>query len=178
MTYRSRRSGPPAWFVFLIGVALVMAGYYLWQGLRDYLYTQGLGIQEATQQAILIASATAARQAEIQQNLPTPRPTSTPVPECQAFEVSVPNAIVRAGPSTNTDILETWPRGTDVCVIAKDETSEFFLIDRNPLTQRLEAGYMHQDIIRSLNPTPTITPTFTPPPTVTPLPSATPTASA
>lgn len=170
--YRPAQSGPPAWFVFIIGIALVMAGYYLWQGFRDYIYTQGLGIQEATQQAALIASATAERQAEIQQNLPTLRPTSTSLPPCQDFVVDVPNAIVRAGPSTNTDVLETWPRGTDVCVIAKEENSEFYLIDRNQLTNRLEIGYMHQDIIRPLNPTPTVTRTFTPPPTITPMPTS------
>ncbi len=35
--YASRNSGPPAWIVFLAGVALIFGLYYVWLGVRDFL---------------------------------------------------------------------------------------------------------------------------------------------
>ena len=64
-------------------------------------------------------------------------------------------------------------RGETVCVIAKEANTEWYVLDDNPLTRRLEPVYMHEDIIRALNPTPTPTRTFTPSPTTSPSPTFT-----
>src|SRR5262245_50541329 len=112
-SYRSYRSqtGPPTWLVFVIAVALVFGIYYLWIGLRDFLNTGGLGIQEATQRAEIIASATGMREATrvaASGGLNTREPnfaTPTPRPECIDFVVIVPTAIVRDAPTTRGEIL-------------------------------------------------------------------------
>lgn len=187
MSYGQRHnSGPPAWFIFVVVIALVFGSYYLWVGFQDYVSSGGLSIRQATQQAATVSSATAERVSELQTSAPTPRPSSTAVPACQEFIVSVPSAIVRAGPATNTDILDSLPRDEPVCVISRvGPESEWFLIDLNRLTRRLEPAYMHEDIIEAVYPTPTPSDTFTPLPSVTftptftpsdtPLPSNTPT---
>ena len=64
--------GVPAWLVFVVAVAIVLAAYYLWVGVQNYLRTGGLGVVEATRQAELIVTATADRVQGV--------PTRTPVP--------------------------------------------------------------------------------------------------
>jgi hypothetical protein len=162
--------------VFLVAVALVFGIYYLWMGVRDFLYTGGLGIAEATERAVIISTATAEQVQQFQFSQATPRPTSTPIPPCQDFIVSVPSAIVRERASTNAPIITSLPQGTSVCVIGREGDSEWYLIDSNSQTRRLEAAYMHQTVIEAVNPTLTPSQTFTPLPTVTPAPtlSATP----
>lgn len=167
-----RRGGPPAWLIFIIAIALVFGAYYLWIGFQNYLRTGGLGVVEATERANLIATSTAEQIASIPSD--TPRPSFTPVPECQNFVVSVPSAIVRESPSANGAIVTSLPQGTTVCVLGRDEGSEWYTIDNNPSTRRLEIAYMHETVIEAVNPTPTITKTPTPAPTVTALPSLTP----
>ncbi len=165
-----RRAGPPSWFVILLGIAIVFGLYYLWIGLRSFM-SSGLTVVESTRQAIERTTATAVRIVELQYLAPTPLPTYTPVPPCQEFVVIVRSAIVRASPSTDSRIVEAIKEGETVCVIAKQPNSEWYVLDKNTLTRRLEPVYMHEDIIRALYPTDTPTPT----PTATP--SATPTAS-
>ncbi|MCY3780565.1 MAG: SH3 domain-containing protein, partial [Chloroflexi bacterium] len=111
---------------------------------------------------------------EIVLNAPTPLPSFTPVPPCQEFVVRVPIAIVRAGPSTSSRIIEGLREGETVCVITMLPDSEWYLIDQNMLTRRLERVYMHRDIIRALNPTPRPTATAIPSDTATPTDTATP----
>ncbi|MCY4072956.1 MAG: SH3 domain-containing protein [Chloroflexi bacterium] len=165
-----RRAGPPSWFVILLGIAIVFGLYYLWIGLRSFM-SSGLTVVESTRQAIERTTATAVRIVELQYLAPTPLPTYTPVPPCQEFVVIVRSAIVRASPSTDSRIVEAIKEGETVCVIAKQPNSEWYVLDKNTLTRRLEPVYMHEDIIRALYPTdtPTRTPTATP--------SLTPTAS-
>lgn len=165
-----RRAGPPSWFVILLGIAIVFGLYYLWIGLRSFM-SSGLTVVESTRQAIERTTATAVRIVELQYLAPTPLPTYTPVPDCQEFVVIVRSAIVRSSPSTDSRIVEAIKEGETVCVIAKQPNSEWYVLDKNTLTRRLEPVYMHEDIIRALYPTdtPTHTPTATP--------SATPTAS-
>ena len=165
----------PAWFVILLGIAFVFGVYYLWQGLRNFMAT-GLSVAESTQQAVVASTATSVRQHEIAANAPTPLPTFTPIPPCQEFIVRVPEAIVRAEPSTNSAIVKALREGETVCVIDKAPDPDWYIIDENTLTRRLERVYMHQDIIRALHPTATFTNTFTPSPTLTATrrPSATP----
>jgi hypothetical protein len=163
------RATPP-WLIFIIAVAVVFGLFYLWQGFQAYLRSGGLGVIETTAQAREIASATAQ---QIVQSRPTARPTATPIPDCVAFVVEVRSAIVRERPNTNAPLVTAWPEGTQVCVIGPaPEDPEWYIVDGNPETRRVEFAYMHQDIIRALNPTLTPSKTFTPPPTVTPLPTS------
>lgn len=175
--YGGGKGGPPPWLIFLLGVALVFGLYYLWLGVRDFMETGGLGIVEATERAVIVETATAAVAPDLQRNSVTPRPSNTPIPECADFIVSVPSAIVRAQPSTSAPIVDSFPQGTIVCVISRAPESEWYLIDSNPETRRLNAAYMHESVIEAVNPTPTPSNTFTPNPTVTPLPTNSPTTS-
>lgn len=177
----ARRGGPPGWFVLLIAVALVFGVYYLWLGMQNFFISGGLGVVESTERAVIVNTATAERFARsgIGAQDATPQPTRTPIPECQAFVVSVPNAIVREEPSTQSAILMQYAEGTSVCVLGRAGESEWFIIDQEPNRRRLEPAYMHESVIRAVNPT--ATPSRTPPPlptgTVTPLPTVTPVPS-
>lgn len=174
-----RRTGPPSWFVILLGIAIVFGLYYMWIGLRSFM-SSGLTVVESTRQAIERHTATAVKIVELQYLAPTPLPTYTPVPPCQEFVVIVRSAIVRSSPSTDSRIVEAISEGETVCVIAKQPNSEWYVLDKNTLTRRLEPVYMHKNIIRALYPTdtPTRTPTATPSstPTASLTPSDTPTA--
>ena len=169
-----RRSGPPSWFVILVGIAVVFGVYYVWLGLRNFM-ASGVSVAESTLQAIEESTATASRIEEIVLSAPTPLPSFTPVPPCQEFVVRVPIAIVRAEPSTSSSIVEGLREGETVCVITMLPDSEWYLIDQNMLTRRLERVYMHRDIIRALNPTPR--PSATAIPSDTAIPTATATQS-
>ncbi len=167
------RNGPPTWFIFLVGVAVVFGVYYLWLGVRSFMAT-GMTVVESTRQAIEFTTVTAERIEELEIFAPTLLPTQTPVPPCQEFIVDVASAIVRELPTTNSGIADTLAQGEVICVIAKEPDSDWYVIDENPLTRRLEPVYMHEDIIRALNPTLTPSMTFTPAPSVTNTPSFTP----
>ena len=171
-----QRTGPPSWFVILLGIAIVFGIYYMWLGIRGFM-SSGMTAVESTRQAIEQVTATAERILQLETYAPSPLPTRTPVPPCQDFAVSVPSAIVRSQPTTRSGIVETLPQDETVCVIARHLESEWFVVDNNPLTRRLEPVYMHQNIIRPLNPTPTPSKTFTPAPTITPKPTLTPSAA-
>lgn len=160
------RSGPPSWFVILLGIAIVFGLYYLWAGLRNFMST-GVTVVESTQQAIERHTATAVRIQEIAVNAPSPLPTFTPIPPCQDFAVGVREAIVREAPDTGSRILGALKQGATVCVIAALPNTEWYLIDDNPLTRRIDKVYMHRDIVYALHPTPTATITPTPLPTAT-----------
>lgn len=164
--YRGGRSRSPAPIAFLVAVAFVFGGYYLLQGFQTFLRTGGLGVDEATQQAQLIGTATAARvtRAPLQSAM-TLRPTATPPPECQDFRVSVPAGIVREGPASNAPVLTQLTQGTLVCVLGRETNSEWYTLDLNTSTRRIDLAYMHETVIEAVNPTPT--PTRTVPATVT-----------
>lgn len=179
MSLRSRPKrqggGPPAWLVFLVAVALVFGAFYLYQGAQNFLRTGGLGVEEATARAQVVSSATAEQSTSIATRaVTTPRPTFTPVPECSEFRVSVPNAIVRESPSENGRLITGLNQGTTVCVLGREEGSEWYSIDENPDTRRVELAYMHETVIEAVNPTPTPSITSSPLPTVTPAPTETP----
>jgi hypothetical protein len=169
--------GPPTWLVFLLGIAVVFGMYYLWLGARDFFQSGGLGISEATERAEIISTATAERVQQLSVPSSTPRPSNTPIPECLDFAVSVPNAIVREAPNTTAPIATSLFEGTIVCVIGREPDSEWYLIDSNPKTRRLNPAYMHETVIEAVNPTLTPTETFTPLPSVTPAPTLSPTIS-
>ena len=172
--------GPPAWLVFIVGVALVFGFYYLWQGVQNFFRTGGRGVIEATEQAVVVSTATAERVTSLEVDAAiTPPPTRTPVPECQEFVVSVPNAIIRDAPSSNGAILGSANEGEKICVLGMEPDTDWYVIDQTPGTRRLNLAYMHVSVIRAVNPTPTPSRTPSPLPTVTPLPTdtATPTPS-
>jgi hypothetical protein len=168
------RNSTPPWFVFLTTLALILGGYYLLLGLRDYVRTGGLGVVEATQQAAVRATATEIQRATAAIPTPTLIPTFTPIPDCEDWTVAVPSAIVRGAPSTTAPLVEVFDQGETVCVIRNLPDTDWYLIDVRPATTRIDEGYMRNDIIQPLNPTPTATLSPTPLPTVTPV---TPTAT-
>lgn len=173
---RYRNNNPPPWLIFVLGLALVFGTYYLWLGVRNYLETGGFGVDSATAraQALTATNTIPPRGTPLEPLVILPEVTSTPPPECADFIVTVPSGIVRQSPSINSPILETLSEGSIVCVLRR-ETDEWYMIDRNPVTRRVETGYMRRDIIQAANPTPTPTGTFTPLPTITALPTSTPT---
>jgi hypothetical protein len=143
-------------------------------GLRNFMST-GVSVSESTLQASEQNTATAIHIEEIVFNAPTPLPSITPVPPCHDFEVSVPIATVRSEPSISSSVVTGLREGTIVCVITLLPDSEWYLVDENERTRRIEQVYMHRGIIRALNPTATPTITLTPTNTLTPTASATPT---
>lgn len=170
---RKSTGGPPALLAFVLAIALVFGVYYVWQGLQTFLRTGGLGVTEATERAVVLSSATAnvvTRMATIEQTL---RPTATEVPPCQEFRVSVPAGVVRQGPSTGAAVATQFRQGDIVCVLMKDAGSEWYTIDLNPSTRRLELAYMHETILEAVNPTQTPSMTYTPSLTVSPAPTVT-----
>lgn len=172
-TRRSSRpqNGMPGWLVFLVAVALVFGAFYLWDGLQRFVRTGGLGIPESTARAQVVATATAERVTRVAIITRTPAPTATPLPECQAFRVSVanaPTALVRAAPNANGRVIDAFPNETDVCVLWREPSSEYFAVDADPTTRRYEIAYMHESVLEALNPTLTPSATMTLPPTVTP----------
>lgn len=176
--YNQGKKGPPSWIAFASAVAIVLGTYYLITGMRNYVRSGGLGIPEATERANIIATATIERITAAAPII-TPRPTSTPIPDCKDFVVIVDSAIVREDASFNAPIVTAINEGEAVCVVGRAPTSEeWYLIDENPRTRRLEPVYMYQDIIRAVNPTPRPSITPTPLPTITATPSPTRTETA
>jgi len=173
--YASRNSGPPAWIVFLAGVALIFGLYYIWLGVRDFLANGPLP-PDATQQAAQQLTAVF-DQAVNQSVLPTIRPTLTAMPTCQRYTVRVEEVNVRTGPDVSSDFIEKRTLGTDICVIGLEGDTTWFLIDMDPETRRIEPGYIRSDLLESANPSPTPSVTVPPPPTITLTPSHTPTAT-
>jgi hypothetical protein len=173
--FRRRAGGLPAWLVFLVGIALVLGSFYLWEGFQRFIRTGGLGVAEATQRAVAEVTATAERATRVSITR-TPLPTPTPLPQCQDFVVVVvgaPNALVRELPGPQARIMDAYPSGEIVCVLGRDPGSEYYTIDTDTTTRRFELGYMHESVLEAVNPTPTPSATVTMPPTITPVPSDT-----
>lgn len=169
--YRSQGGdGPPGWFTFIIGAAVIFGAYQLWIGFRTYVTSGGLSVAQATQISAEDVTATRVREEILQAELPTLRPTSTQRPPCQDFEVIVTSAIMREAPTTASGIVTSVAAGEVVCVLESvldpNETL-WYLIDTDTLTRRIEAGYMREDLISPVNPTPTPSATALPPPTIT-----------
>jgi hypothetical protein len=161
-------------------VALVFGGFYLLQGAQNFIRTGGQGVDEATARAQVIATATAARVTRMATSPSQLRPSATPQPECQDFRVIVPNAVVRAQPGPNAAILTGINQGEIVCVLGRAGDPEWYVIDLNPETRRLDEAYMNEVVIEAVNPTSTPLPTVTPMPTLPPTetPEASPTSNA
>lgn len=130
---------------------------------------------EATERAVIIATATAVR--ERPTSAITPGPSSTPIPECQDFVVTASNARVREAPNTESNTVTSFSQGEIICVLGRDPDSEWYTIDSDPSQFRMKLAYMHESVIQAVNPTPRPSRTPTPLPTVTPAPTDTPTAT-
>ncbi|MCA9909938.1 MAG: hypothetical protein KC519_14875, partial [Anaerolineae bacterium] len=165
-----RGGGPPAWVVVVVIIALVMGGFYLWDGLQRFLRSGGLGVAESTQRAEIVETATAERASSRVIITRTPMPTGTPLPQCQDFRVEVvdaPNALVRELPNLTAAVIDAFPTGALVCVLWREPDGEFYAIDADIETRRHEIAYMHESVLVPLNPTPTPSMTPTGPPTIT-----------
>lgn len=164
--------------IFLIAGALVFGVFYACQGLQSFIVTGGLGVVEATNRAVIVNTVTAERvERSFALDDVTAPATTTPIPDCQDFIVSVPNAIVRDAPTQASAILTSYSQGAEVCVLQRanaNPDSEWYAIDTNPGTRRPDLAYMHETVIEAVNPTGTPTITVTPLPTVTITPSYTP----
>jgi len=171
MGYRTRQGGgPPAWFTFLLGVAFVFGGSYLWANLQTFMRSGVVSVSEATAISQDLSTSTAVQQVTEVANLPTRRPTATAKPPCQEFEVTANSGIMRQAASTTARLLESLPQGTVICVLDSltgDDGFTWYFIDRDGITNFIEPGYMREDVIRPINPTATPTTTQLPPATVT-----------
>ena len=171
----ARRSGPPPLLIVVIGALVVFGGYYVWTGFLQFLEDGGNITAQVTRQAFSTATA---------QVGPTMRPTIfmpatfTPLPPCQMFRVTAERAVYRDCPSQDNQlcpIIEVVPFDTELCVYSRaPENSEWYVIELNPGGAYRDIVYMHQSVIKPVNPTATPSLTATPLPTVSPLPSDTP----
>lgn len=159
----NRRGNPPGWFTFLISIAFIFALFYLWQNVQNFVRSGGISVAETTQIANRNITATIRNQRTAVANAPTRRPTATPKPACQTFEVNAPSGVVRQAASTRATVIESLPRGTPICVLSSQEGADGFLwyfIDRDPVTYFIEGAYMREDVVIVINPTPTASPTI------------------
>jgi len=159
-----RRSGPPAWFVTLLAFALVFGVYYLYTGFLSWMERGGQSVEQATAQAVQVVTSSAQERIAARTPSATPRPSPTAIPPCQTFIVSANSANVRRQASLLGEVLRVLPQGSEVCVLSRQ--GDWYQIDADPITRRIEEGFMSADVLRPLNPRPTA-PGFTPPPTIT-----------
>ena len=174
MAYRNPgSSGPPAWLVVLVAAMIVFGGYFIYAGVRNYMASglQGAFLAQATRSA---ADTPSALDLDVTATLDlrfTPAPSRTPVPDCQDFVVTVPEAIIRECASTNCAIKDVRHAGDVVCVLERDYVqAEWYIVDLDESRFFTDLAYMHESLMQAVNPT--LTPTTTP----TSEPTGTPTA--
>jgi hypothetical protein len=159
----------------LVGVFIVFGGYFVWTGFLSFLEDQGNITAQNTREAE--RTSTAELVTEQRPTLFFPA-TFTPLPECQIFRVIWEKAVYRECPSEDNEqcpYREVVNYGTEFCVYGRaPENPEWYAIDLNPGGAFRDMVYMHEEVLKAVNPTPTITPTFTALPTVTSMPSPTP----
>lgn len=147
----------------------------MWDGLLQWFRAAGSPVVAAT------------REAQLQQSITPTRfvlavPTRTPVPECQVFEIWSADARVRECPDLQCDFRLMLYYEDRVCVYSKVQPGEsdypnaedWYVIDLNPNGAFRDLAYIHESVVRPVNPTPRPTQTFTPLPTITITPSYTP----
>ena len=175
MAYRAPgEAGPPAWLIVLVAAMLVFGGYFIWTGLRTYLSGAFVSFTSPTEVATLTVDEAAQAAPTLGQRF-TPVPSRTSVPACQDFVVIVPEAIVRECASTSCAIAGTRREGAVVCVLERDYADdEWYIVDLDDSQFFTSIAYMHESLMRPLNPTLTHSITNTPLPTLTPAPSQTP----
>ncbi|GAB1420595.1 hypothetical protein MASR2M15_07020 [Anaerolineales bacterium] len=175
---RSARKGPPAWFIFLLGTAFVFGVYFLWNRAADFVSGGALDFLSPTPTLTVTVSNIDTLLSDPFSEIVSPVEGTlafTPSPRCLDFEVIVDSAIVRQSPVLGAGIVTSFARGEVVCILEHDAERGWYHIDVNARTRRIEDGYMFEDLLLAINPTPTPTITPTMPPTVTLIP---PTATA
>ncbi len=172
MSYRRPgQAKPPVWIVILTAAMLVFGGYFIWQGVKRYMGSSFQGFAQATERVVSTPTA----------NIPPTRdarftlaPSRTPVPACQEFLVIVPEAIIRECASTRCAIAATRREGETVCVLEREYgADDWYIVDLDDSQFFSTIAYMHESLLRPMNPTPTPSVTNTLLPTLTPLPSST-----
>jgi len=143
----------------LIGIAIVFGGFRIWQEMQAFFRSGGLPASVVTQQARTTSSPAPA------DIVSTRFPTATLLPPCEMYLVNADSVNVRSQPSTLAQVIEIISNETEVCVLSRD--GEWYLVDRDTRTRRLEEGYIFVPLLRSLNPTSTPLPTSLPAATIT-----------
>jgi hypothetical protein len=174
-----RRSGPSPFLIILIGALLVFGGYFVWTGFLSFLADRGDITAQATRESAASATAGAAPPVMIP-SLFMPA-TFTPLPACQWFRVSAERAVYRECPSRDNrecPIRETVEYGTELCVYSRAPGNpEWYIIELNPNGAYRDTVFMHESVLKAVNPTVTPVPTFTPAPTPIASPTETPAPS-
>lgn len=183
MVSKYGRANPPACFIVVAAVILVLGCYLMWNGALQWFRAAGSPSVAATRGALAQLSATPTRATLVF------GPTRTPVPPCQEFEIWSADARVRDCPSLQCERRLLLYYQDKVCVYGRAEpdtdgeyptAQEWYVIDLNPDGAFRDLAYIHESVVRPVNPTPRPSQTFTPLPTVTitpsytPLPSSTP----
>lgn len=170
--YSSRRSGgAPAWFVFLIGLAVVFGAFRIWTGVQGFFADGGGSFPTTTPNSEVRATAAAN---ETNQPVATRFPTNTPQPTCQTFVVRAGAGTinVRRQATTLGVVEQTITEGTAVCVLALE--GDWYRVDMDVNTRRIEEGFIFAELLDAQNPTPTPSDTALPAPTITLTPTVTP----
>lgn len=175
MVSKYGRANPPACFFIVAAVILVLGCYLMWNGLLEWFRAAGSPSVAATREAEAQLSATPTRVPLLS------GPTRTPVPACQEFEIWSADARVRECPALQCERRVVLYYEDKVCVYGRAEASEdypegqeWYVIDLNPNSAFRDLAYIHESVVRPVNPTPRPSRTFTPLPTVTITPSYTP----
>ncbi len=172
MYRKGRKDNPPLILIILVGAMLVFGCYALWNGLTGYLREGGAAAVDAATAQVRATRTAAVRPTEF--FLPTFPPTWTPPPPCIRFTVTVDSALVRSCPNETCSIVTAYTYGTEVCVIRHlSADSDWYEVETDTERRSLKLGYMHQNVIAAIDPTPIPTITNTPLPTVTPGPTNT-----
>ena len=165
------RSGPPTPLIIVIAIALVLGCFLLWLGTLRFLNADDEGQQSAAN----------APGDDSQSDGLVPTfdlgPSPTPVPACQPYEVAVESALMRRCPDNSCDIRESLPFEATVCVYGRAEHEDYtdsaswYVVDLNADGAFHDLVFMHESVLRPLEPTPIASPTRLALPTITPTPT-------
>jgi hypothetical protein len=161
--------------VVVIGALVVFGGYYVWTGFLSFLEDKGDITAQVTREAF--SSATAKAGPVLPSTLFFPA-TFTPLPPCQWFKVTAARAVYRECPSQDNrqcPIRDVVTFGTELCVYSRAPGNpEWYVVELNPGGAYRDTVYMHESVIKAVDPTPTPTESYTPLPTITPVPTHSP----
>jgi len=156
-----RRQGPSTPLIIIVAITFVLACFLI--------YTVGISsVEEIANQPTPTNSPTAT-------DIPAfaLAPSPTPVPACEIFSINVDTAYMRSCPDLTCDVRERIYLGQEVCAYGRAvdgdflNSEEWFIIDLNPRGAFRDIVYMHNSVLRPVNPTPRPSQTFTPLPTIT-----------
>jgi hypothetical protein len=171
---RYRSSGPSPLLVIVVGAFVVFGGYFVWTGFLSFLEDRGDITAQVTRQAFSTATAKAGPVLPPTMFFPA---TFTPLPPCQWFKVTAERAVYRECPSQDNrqcPVRDVVTFGTELCVYSRAPGNpEWYVIELNPGGAYRDTVFMHESVIKPVDPTPTPTQTYTPLPTITPVPSRT-----